>query len=107
MNLPLVLKKLLEAQNTSDSVLYSECFSENALVFDEGKVYKGKDEIRRWNEKTNTQYQTQIEPLEFSEEGETYKLKASISGSFEGSPITLTFTFQIENDKISSLMISD
>ncbi|SEW39512.1 hypothetical protein SAMN05421841_2604 [Chryseobacterium wanjuense] len=106
MNLPIVLKNLLEAQKKSDSLLYSECFTDDAVVFDEGKTHKGKDKIRQWNEKSTEEYQFQMEPLEFSQEDKNSILKANVSGNFAGSPIVLTYTFQIENDKISSLKIS-
>jgi len=37
MNLPKVIAKLTEAQNNFDSVAYAACFTETAVVFDEGK----------------------------------------------------------------------
>ena len=42
MNLPKVITDLVEAQNNFDSLAYAECFSETAVVFDEGKTHTGK-----------------------------------------------------------------
>jgi hypothetical protein len=45
MNLPKVLADLVTAQNQFDSIAYTNCFSETAVVFDEGKTHTGKKEI--------------------------------------------------------------
>jgi ketosteroid isomerase-like protein len=46
MNLPEVLTDLMVAQNSSDSAAYANCFSETAIVFDEGKKHSGKAAIK-------------------------------------------------------------
>ncbi|KMQ68126.1 hypothetical protein ACM39_09745 [Chryseobacterium sp. FH2] len=107
MNLPKILKDLLEAQKYFDSNLYSSCFSENALVFDEGKIYNGKEEIKHWNEMANKEFRPQLEVLDVYTEDRTIILRINISGSFDGSPIMMKFYFQIEKDKISALIISN
>ena len=55
MNLPKAIKDLEQAQNNFDSLAYANCFSETAVVLDEGKIHKGKTEIREWIEKANTE----------------------------------------------------
>jgi hypothetical protein len=107
MDLPIILKNLLQAQENFDSILYSECFSDDATVFDEGKTYKGIEEIKSWNEKTNEEYKIKLEVLEVFNKDQMSVLTTKISGTFEGSPIVLKYQFEIENDKISSLKIID
>lgn len=51
MNLPPVIMELVKAQNNADRIAYTDCFTETALVFDEGKTHHGKKEIKRWIEK--------------------------------------------------------
>ena len=107
MDLPIILKNLLQAQENFDSISYSECFSDDAMVFDEGKTHKGKDEIKNWNEKTNEEYKTKLEAIDVFNEGQITVLSTKVSGTFDGSPIVLKYNFEIKNDKISSLKITD
>lgn len=104
MNLPNVIADLAKAQNNFDSVAYANCFSETAIVFDEGKTHNGKTEIQQWIEKANSAYQAVMRPLEYSAIEEV--LKAEVSGSFPGSPIVLSYYFKLQNGLIESLKIT-
>ena len=105
MKLPSIIADLLTAQEKYDSNAFSECFSDDAVVFDEGKTYRGKKEIRQWNEMTNTKYKTKYEPLEVTTKGDKITLKAKISGTFPGSPTIIKYHFETKNGKITSLHI--
>jgi len=105
MNLPPVIMELVKAQNNFDGTAYVDCFTETAVVFDEGKTHHGKKEIKEWIEKANREYQAKMEPLEFSEQEQT--LKAEISGTFPGSPIVLTYQYEFKEELIQSLKIAD
>lgn len=104
MNLPNVIANLTKAQNNFDSVAYANCFSETAIVFDEGKNHNGKTEIQQWIKKANEEYQAIMKPLEYSETKEV--LKAEVSGNFPGSPIVLSYHFNLRNGLIESLKIT-
>ena len=104
MNLPIVIEDLAKAQNSSDSVAYSNCFSESAIVFDEGKTHKGRIEIEQWIKKANEEYQAAMKPLEYSATDEV--LKAEVSGNFPGSPIVLSYHFEFKDGLIQSLRIT-
>lgn len=104
MNLPIVIADLAKAQNNFDSVAYSNCFSETAVVFDEGKTYNGKIEIQQWIKKANEEYQPVMKPLEYSATEEI--LKAEVSGNFPGSPIVLSYHFELKEGLIQSLKIT-
>lgn len=88
MNLPKVVAALVKAQDNFDSMAYANCFTETAIVFDEGKTHNGKSEIKNWIEKANQEYEAKMKPLEYSET--TQELTTEISGKFPGSPIVLT-----------------
>jgi len=103
MNLPEVLSNLVKAQNNFDSTAYANCFTETAVVFDEGKTHNGKKEIKNWIKKANDDYQVKMKPLEYSETEKT--LKAEISGSFPGSPVVLSYHYEFKNDLIQTLKI--
>src|SRR5258706_11035357 len=105
MKLPKLIADLIAAQDKYDSKAFSEIFSNDAIVHDEGKTYHGKTEIRQWNEMTNAKYKTKYEPLEVTTEGDKIILTAKISGTFPGSPATIKYHFETKNDKITSLRI--
>ena len=105
MKLPSIIADLLTAQEKYDSNAFSECFSDDAVVFDEGKTYRGKKEVRQWNEMTNAKYKTKYEPLEISNSGGDIILTAKVSGTFDGSPARINYHFKIRQGKIISLGI--
>ncbi|WP_394666339.1 nuclear transport factor 2 family protein [uncultured Chryseobacterium sp.] len=103
MNLPKVITDLVKAQDNFDSTAYTNCFTETAVVFDEGKTYHGKIEIENWIDKANKEFQATMKPLDYSETEQ--ELKAEVSGNFPGSPIVLTYHYEFENGLIQSLKI--
>ena len=105
MNLPKTIADLIAAQDKYDSKAFTENFSDDAIVYDEGKIYHGKKEIRQWNEITNAKYKTKYEPLEISNNGDEIILTTKVSGTFDGSPITLKYYFKVKGNKITSLRI--
>ncbi|GEC78100.1 hypothetical protein [Flavobacterium aquatile] len=102
-NLPKVITDLVHAQGHFNSDAYANCFSETATVFDEGKTHNGKAAIRSWIKKAYETYQVTMKPIEYSEINQI--LKAEISGNFPGSPLVLTYEFEIVNQQIQSLKI--
>ncbi|SEI37107.1 hypothetical protein SAMN04487995_0056 [Dyadobacter koreensis] len=103
MDLPKIVSDLIKTQNSFDSVAYADCFSETAVVFDEGKTHNGKKEIERWIADSNERYKAIIKPLSFEENDTESILKAETSGNFEGSPIVLTYHMKIADELIQSL----
>jgi len=103
MNLPKVVSDLIKTQNNFDSVAYANCFTETAVVFDEGKMHNGRKEIKKWIDEANKKYQATMKPLKYSETGHT--LKAEISGNFTGSSLVLTYHYEFKNELIQSLKI--
>ncbi|MFT3794269.1 nuclear transport factor 2 family protein [Flavobacterium sp.] len=103
MDLPKVVAALVQTQNNFDSVAYANCFTETAVVFDEGKTHNGRKEIENWIEKANKAYQATMKPLGYSETEQT--LTTEVSGNFPGSPITMTYHYEFEDGLIQSLKI--
>lgn len=104
MNLPNIITTLVNAQNQYNSNSYAECFTDNAVVFDEGKTYNGKTEIENWISKANNEYKTIMKPLNYNEKENI--LSAEISGTFPGSPAILKYHFELNNGLIQSLKIT-
>jgi hypothetical protein len=106
MNLPKVVANLVETQNCFNSVAYANCFSETAIVFDEGKTHNGRKEIEHWIADANERYQATMQPVSFEEKETESLLKAKTSGNFPGSPIVLSYHLEIADELIQSLKIT-
>lgn len=106
MNLPTVITELVSAQNTYSSVAYAACFSEKAVVFDEGHRHTGRTEIQNWIAEANRNYKTLMKPLKYEAFETESILTAEISGDFDGSPIVLKYHFQLDDTLIHFLKIS-
>jgi hypothetical protein len=104
MNLPNVIADLVNAQNNFDSTAYANCFSETAVVFDEGKTHKGRIEIEDWISEANEKYKAVMKPIEYNETKNS--LSAEVSGTFPGSPVVLKYHFEMIDEKIQSLKIT-
>ncbi|MCD0488835.1 nuclear transport factor 2 family protein [Pedobacter sp. MC2016-14] len=104
MNLPKVISDLVKTQNNFDRIAYANCFSETAVVFDEGKTHKGRKEIEHWIADANKRYKASMKPVSFEEQESI--LKVEVSGNFEGSPIVLSYHLEIDDELIQSLSIT-
>lgn len=103
MDLPEIISDLIESQNSFDSIAFAHCFSEEAIVTDEGKTYHGRTEIQHWIADANSKYETIMKPINFTVKQTESILTAELTGSFDGSPIVLHYHFKIQNNLIQSL----
>ncbi len=103
--LPQAIAGYVEAANANAPERLAACFNADATVFDEGHVRRGREEIEAWARHTGDQYQSTIGPSGLEEADGRQKLKATVSGQFPGSPITLHFHFLLQSGLIQSLEI--
>src|SRR5216117_2319027 len=100
LKLPGIIKKYVDASNEHDVKSILSCFSDDALVHDEGEELHGKKSIEGWIVKTIKKYKFQFKPLDIKGEDTEIVVAVEVSGTFNGSPVTLDYHFIIENDKI-------
>lgn len=105
IELPHIIKKYVDASNRHDVKSILSCFSDNALVHDEGAELHGNKAIEGWIVKTIEKYKFHFKPLGIKASGSDSVVTVEVSGTFEGSPVTLDYRFTIRNDKIFSLTI--
>lgn len=103
MNLPKVVEDLIQAQNEFDCAAYANCFTETAVVFDEGKTHTGRNQIKNWIDEANKKYRATMKPIDYSKSEQT--LKAEASGNFPGSPVMMAYHYEFRNGLIQSLKI--
>ncbi|TWR24723.1 nuclear transport factor 2 family protein [Mucilaginibacter pallidiroseus] len=107
MEIPQVVERFIETQHSLDSNAFAECFTDNAIVHDEGKTHNGKQEIEQWIKQAMENYESQLEPLNYEQSGANSVLTANVSGTFPGSPIVLKFHFGIKDNLIESLSVTE
>ena len=107
MELSKLVTQFVDTQNTYDSEAYMECFTETAIVHDEGKTHTGKEEIRKWIEDANDRYRSVMKPLRYDDLGSNGVLTAEVSGTFPGSPIVLKFNLGLKDGLIDSLNVTE
>ena len=105
LQLPRPIETYLRAENAGDVEALSECFTPYATVRDEGHLYEGLPAIKNWKTQTKIKYNHTVTPLEISTSKGITTLKARLSGSFPGSPVTVKFHFELVDDQIASLQI--
>ncbi len=106
MELPKLVARFIEAQNNLDSTRYLTCFTDSAIVHDEGKTHKGKAEIQKWIEDANAAYQSFMKPLSYEQAGVDAVLTAEVLGTFPGSPAVLQFHLGLKDDLIEALKVT-
>ena len=105
VRLPPPIALYVEAENAGDVESLSECFAPYAVVSDERRTYEGLAAIKKWKAETKKKYGHTIHPLEIADRDGKTVLKAELTGNFPGGPVTVEFSFVLENGKIVSLDI--
>jgi hypothetical protein len=83
----------------------SQCFTEDAVVKDEGHIYNGRAAIKEWKAHASEKYQYTSEPLALAQEDRKAVVTSRLTGNFPGSPVNLRFFFELDGEKIKSLEI--
>lgn len=104
LQLPLPVFAYFQADR-ADASTVSECFTEDAIVIDEGKTYTGRDAIRDWKAESSRKYSYTAEPFAIGEAGGQTIVTARLVGDFPGSPVDLRYCFVLGRDRIASLEI--
>lgn len=106
IELPLAISRYFEADRDRDTKLLALCFSPDATVHDEGRVYSGPDEIRQWKNESSKKYSYTATPFLIVQERGRTVVTSHVAGDFPGSPVDLRYFFRLENDKIAELEIT-
>jgi SnoaL-like domain len=81
------------------------CFTEDAVVKDEGHTYTGVAAIKQWKVESATKYNYTSVPLALERRDGMVIVTSRLTGNFPGSPVDLRFFFRLERGKIASLEI--
>ncbi|MES2464331.1 MAG: nuclear transport factor 2 family protein [Armatimonadota bacterium] len=89
-----------------DSEAIAQCFTENAVVKDEGHTYTGLAAIRKWKADSSTKYTYTTEPLSSEDRDGKTIVTSRTTGTFPGSPVDLRYHFSLDGGKIAFLEIT-
>jgi ketosteroid isomerase-like protein len=106
IKLPEIIQNYVDASNRQDAKAILACFSDDAVLHDEGKEFHGIEMIEDWILKTIEKYKFHFRPLSIRTDEPEAVVTVEVSGSFPGSPVALDYHFTIASDKISSLTIN-
>src|SRR5262249_58406060 len=93
------------AADRQDGEAVARCFTEAAVVKDEGRTHRGRAAIKQWKEEVSTRYQYTSEPFACDTSDGIVVVTCRLTGTFPGSPVNLRFFFVLEGDTIASLAI--
>ena len=105
LNLPQPIAAYFTADK-GDSEAVAACFTENAVVKDEGHTYRGVAAIKQWKADASAKYQYTSEPFACEQKDGKFVVTSRLTGNFPGSPVNLRFFFGLDGDKIVSLEIT-
>ena len=91
--------------DSGDGEAVSQCFTESAIVKDEGHTHKGRATIKKWKTDASSKYQYTSEPFACEEKKGKTVVTCHLVGNFPGSPVDLRFFFTLAGDKIALLEI--
>ena len=95
MNKSQTIDRYFELATRADSEPYFDLFAPDAVVEDEGREHHGIDAIRRWRTEVP---QVHYDVLSVVESGAGSTTTAQISGDFPGSPVNLSYWFELAPD---------
>ena len=89
-----------------DGEAVARCFTERAVVEDEGRVHSGLAAINAWKTAASRKYSYTSEPFAQEQKDGRSIVNARLTGNFPGSPVNLQFVFRLERGKIAHLEIA-
>jgi hypothetical protein len=104
LDLPKVVADYFEADK-GDGQAVAQCFTDNAIVKDEGHTYRGRAAIKKWKAASSTKYQYTSEPIACEHSDGKTIVTSHLTGNFPGSPVNLRYFFGLEGNKIATLEI--
>jgi hypothetical protein len=106
LSIPKPIADYFEADKRGDADAVSRCFTAQASVKDERRMYSGCAAIREWKAAATAKYSYTSEPFAVDEADGRYVVTSRLTGSFPGSPIDLRYSFRLADGKIAALEIA-
>ena len=103
--LPKPIATYIAASNAHDADACAACFTDDAVVRDEGREMRGVAAVRDWMKAAIEKYRHMVEVIRSATAGGKTVVTGRVSGDFPGSPVDLRYTFTLAGEKIARLEI--
>ena len=103
--LPKSIAAYIAGSNAHDPDACAACFTDEAVVRDEGRDRRGLAEIREWKEHVSRKYRPTVDVVDVAETGGRTIVTGRVRGDFPGSPVDLHYAFTLAGGKIARLEI--
>ena len=104
--LPEAIRTYLAAHQARDIDLATSSYTPGATVVDEGRAYRGHDEIRDWLGRSASEYTYTIELTGAQEiDDDHFVAIHHLEGDFPGGVVDLRFQFTLDGGRIAALTI--
>lgn len=106
IKLPTPIATYFAADALRDLDALATCFTDDAVVTDEGEVYEGSEAIIDWKRGAGSKYQYTVEPFAMEERDGRTVVTGHLVGNFPGSPVDLRYAFRLHGQRIAGLEIA-
>ncbi|MBL8559678.1 MAG: nuclear transport factor 2 family protein [Hyphomonadaceae bacterium] len=103
---PRPINDYFAAKNRHDIDAMLAPFAQNAVVKDEGETMTGRAAIRTWMEETTRKFAVTVAPETLEDAGGRTVVRALVTGNFPGSPLHLSYHFDLRGSEIAALEIT-
>ena len=105
--LPATIRSYLVAHGARDTDAAFRAFSPDAVVVDDGRVFRGSDEVLEFLQNAGVEFSYTIE-LVGSEriDDDHWVVRNHLEGDFPGGVADLTYRFTMDGDRIAELVIA-
>ena len=103
--LPAGISDVIVGINTEDPSLFQGAFTDDAVVDDWGRTFRGPEAIAGWNRTDNLDKHTRVRVTGYDRHGDAHAVAIDVSGGgFHGAG---TFTFRLADDgRVSRLDVT-
>ena len=99
------LASFVKANNDRNIDSVTACFSKEAVVYDDGQIMRGTDEIRQWIAGLFQKFQYVVTPTNVRGTTNGAVLTATIIGNFPGGHVSMDYHCRTLGDKIEVMVI--
>jgi hypothetical protein len=104
-DLEMPIQRMIDATNRGDSETFLSVFSDDAILTDWGRTFRGKSEIARWNSDENIGTQNHIRVMGVKRLGNSVDVNVVVTGNGYNGPGSMIF--EVEAEAIKRLVITD
>ena len=105
LNLPEPVAAYFDADQR-DGEAVARCFTQGAVVRDEGQTHQGPEAIKAWKTAASARFRYTSKPFAVEQKDGWCIVTSRLTGNFPGSPIDLRYRFRLERGKIAHLEIA-